>query len=500
MKQEMTNWPNSKRTSRPVVFAYFFALTGSVSPAHALQASQASNHPLAAPSVQAMAQATSSPSAPSAIAPGTQCPPVQHWDPGTRMCMPDGDGASAAGQERPRPRPTVTAVPGPGPGDMPPGSSPGVADRPSDANMNMAVAGERGSNSPFMFHWNQFLVRSSTSGPRGNTRVTGPGMWMLMYDNHLSVRNHLSVQVMGSFEQWTVGDRGTPQLLQIENLDAMHPHDTLMAVEFRDAITLGGGDDQQLTFLFAPRGEAAVGAVPFMHRQSAEGNPDAPLGHTLQDGFHDVSTVLGMGYRLGRTTLEATAFSGQSIRWPLPLHSPDSYSLRLIHGINDHFSVGASYADVLLPEDTGGSEHGRFVSAWLASSHRIGQSSLRSSLIWAQGRTGRSRPLNSFLGEIFFQGGMNHFYGRAEVLQITPDQLELVPANGNPDARWVEALTVGYERSVFRNDRLSLFVGGSYTRDFIPAAYQPSYRSDPQGIKVYLRITTDASRLRGATR
>ena len=210
--------------------------------------------------------------------------------------------------------------------------------------------------------------------------------------------------------------------------------------------------------------------------------------------------MLGLGYRFRRSTIEATVFSGQSIRWPLPLHSPDSYSVRLLHSIDNHISVGASYADVLLPEATGPSEHHRFVSGWLASSHQIGELGLRSSIIWAQERTAGSRPLNSFLGELFFHGRMNNFYGRAEVLQITPDQLELVPASGNPEPRWAEALTLGYERSVFLDDRLSLFVGGSYTRDFIPAAYQASYGSNLQGIKVYLRMTIDTSPSRGTLR
>jgi len=100
---------------------------------------------------------------------------------------------------------------------------------------------------------------------------------MLMLDRGVSTRHHLSINVMGSLEQWTVGDKGTPQLFQTEFVDSMHPHDTVMALEFRDVVALAPGGTQKLTLLFAPRGEAAVGPVPFMHRESAEGNPDAPL-------------------------------------------------------------------------------------------------------------------------------------------------------------------------------------------------------------------------------
>ena len=357
--------------------------------------------------------------------------------------------------------------------------------------MRMCMPGGDVREPAFGLRLNQFMVYSSTSGPRGQSRLTGPGMWMLTYDTPLSANKRLSVDVMGSPEQWTVGDKGTPQLLQTEHVDSMHAHDTVMALEFRDVVMLGGA--QHLTFLFAPRGEAAIGPVPFMHRESAEGNPDAPLGHALQDGFHDVSTVFGIEYQFARTTVEATAFSGQNISWPLPMHSPDSYGLRVNQDIDDHVSVGASYADALLPDDAGGAEHNQFISAWLTTSHRIDGNTLKSSLIWGQSRDGHGAVLNSFLEEAVYQWGMNKFYGRAEILQLTPEQLDLAIAGGDADAKWVKALTVGYERTLLENDRFSLFAGGSFTRDFIPADFKPAYGSDPRGVKVYLRIAIDGS-------
>ena len=352
--------------------------------------------------------------------------------------------------------------------------------------MRMCMPGEVKPKSGFTFHLNQFMAYSSTSGPRGASRLTGPGMWMLTFDSDLASWNRLSIDVMGSPEQLTVGDRGTPQLLQTEHIDNMHAHDTIMALEFRDVVKLGGGD-QQLTLLFAPRGEAAVGPVPFMHRESAEGNPDAPLGHTLQDGFHDVSTVLGAEYRFGRTTLAATAFSGQDIRWPFPLHGPDSYGVRVTQVIDDHLGVGASYADVLSPNDAGGSEHNHFVSAWLTTSHRIGGATLKSSFIWGQARDSHAPVRNSFLAEAAYQWGRNRLFGRAEALQITPEQLDLVTVNG-AEPRWVEALTVGYERALVQRDNVSLLVGGSVTVDALPPVFQPAYGNDPRGVKGYVRV------------
>ncbi len=367
------------------------------------------------------------------------------------------------------------------------------AGQPFDPSMNMCMADNTKPMPALTFSLNQFAVYSATSGPRGRSRVTGPGVGMLMYNQALSPRNTLRVNMMVTAEQLTVGDKGTPQLFQTENIDNMHPHDYWMALEFRDVIKLGAGDDQELTFLFAPRGAAATGPVPFMHRASAEGNPDAPLGHGMQDGFHDVSTVLGVAYRNSGTTVEATGFSGHAISWPFPLHKVDSYSVRLTQKINDHVLLGASYADVLSPDETGGAEHEKFVTGWLATTHKLNGATLKSSFVWGQVRAGHDPALNSFLAEAVYQRGMNKIYGRGEILQITPGQLDLVPLDGSTDAKWVAALTLGYERTLVEKGPFSLFFGGSFTRDFAPVEFRPDYGSAPRGAKLYIRIKIDTS-------
>jgi len=350
--------------------------------------------------------------------------------------------------------------------------------------MNMCMAAAAKPDSAIMLHLNQFMLYSNTTGSRGQSRLTGPGMWMLTYDNDLTPRNHLHIDVMGSAEHLTVGGKGTPQLFQTDYIDAMHPHDAVMALEFRDVVALGPDNKHRLTFLFAPRGEAAAGPVPFMHRESAEGNPDAPLGHTLQDALHDVSTVFGTEYQIARTTVEITAFSGRDISSPIPLHSMDSYGMRLNQGIDDQVSLGVSYANAQLPDATGRAERNQFISGWLTTSHLIDGNTLKSTFVLGTARASQGAFLHSFLEEAVYQLGNNKFYGRAEILQIMPGQLELMVANGDAGAKWVKAVTVGYERTLFQKNQLFLFAGGSYTKDMVPAEFKPAYGSDPQGIKV----------------
>ena len=385
--------------------------------------------------------------------------------------------SSAYGQDMPMPQ-----------SGSPQKASPCPQGQHLDPLTKMCMPGEEHPSTTVMFQLNQFMVYSNTSGPRGQSRATGPGHWTLMLDKDVSTQHHLSINVMGSLEQWTVGDKGTPQLFQTEHVDSMHAHDTVMALEFRDVVALAPGGTQKLTLLFAPRGEAAVGPVPFMHRESAEGNPDAPLGHTQQDGFHDASTVFGLGYHIARTTAEVTAFSGQSISWPFPMHPPDSYSVRVNQGISDHVGVGASVLNVLLPED-GGASHNRFISAWLTTSHVIGHHTLKSSSIWGQVRDGEQRTLNSVLEEVVYQAGKNKAYGRAETLQATSGQLDIVLAEGATEAGWVQAYTAGYERTLVATGGFTLYGGGSYTKNVVPAAFQPAYGSEPRGVKASIRIS-----------
>lgn len=437
--------------------------------------SAAVSAPLARPLALGLVAATILLSAP-ANAAQPQCSPSERWNPDMQMCVPSREAVPGTIVDKPK-------------SNQGPAAAPDAMPTPratSNSTMDMTDRGK--GESPFMLQINQFAVYSHTIGPRGGSRVTGPGSWMLMYNHDLTPGNQLRVSIMASPEQLTVGDKGTPQLLQTENIDNMHAHDTIMALEFRDVVSIGSGGDQQLTFLFAPRGAAAIGPVPFMHRQSAEGNPDAPLGHGLQDGFHDASTVLGIEYHFARTTIEATAFSGAAVSWPLPLHSPDSFAFRLTQDIGDHVKAGASYGDVLSPDDAGVEKHSYFTSAWLATSHQIGSGTLRTSLVWAKGRDDHSASQTSLLAEGVYQQLPNAFFGRTEILQIAPEQLDILTIGGSSDPRWVKALTVGYERTLFQQRGLSFRVGGSYTRDFIPSTFKPEYGSDPGGFKVFLRI------------
>jgi len=366
------------------------------------------------------------------------CPPKTKWDPDMNMCMPDDSGNQA-------------------------------------------------SQTSVIFHGYQYLDLAHTSGDRGATRVTGPGMWMLMLGRALTPRNTVSVNIMGEDEKDTVGKKGTPQLFQDDHIDNMHAHDRLMALNFEDVMSLGKDGERKIILDFSPRGEASVGPHVFMHRDTAF---EAPIAHGIQDGSHDAWSVYVVKYQTPRSLTEASAFSGKDEATLSHLPKPDSYSIRANYRLNDNVSIGGSAAKVLLEDDNGVSLHNQFLSAWLETKHLIKGHELKSTTIWSQVRN-KSQPsvLNSFLEEFLYQVGKNGFYGRIEILQRTPEDLKIVVTDGATGAQWVKAITSGYERSVYSRSQYGLSAGGKVTKDIAPKAFQTAYgHGSLYGAAVYIRL------------
>lgn len=66
------------------------------------------------------------------------------------------------------------------------------------------------------------------------------------------------------------------------------------------------------------------------------------------------------------------------------------------------------------------------------------------------------------------------FWGRLEILQRAPAELEIAAASPNA-GRWVEALTLGVTERVVSWWGFDFSVGGSATADALPSAFAPSY-------------------------
>ena len=373
-----------------------------------------------------------------------------------------------------------------------------------DSAMNMCMADSTARTS-MDFHANAFLVGGAESGPRGRDAIYSPNMWMIDLNHEISDQNLFKIEWMGTAELWTVPKNGIPELLQVGEdkkdgtpfLDAQHPHSSpVMGLTFEDIIQLH--NDHTLTFCFAPRGEATAGVPPFMHRESSEGNPNVPLGHHIgQDVFHISSTVFCGKYETDKTTIAVSAFSGKEpepTEVNLDMHKPDSVGVTLSHKLTDNVTAGASFAEVKHSHQNNSNLPDAPVpqsvtSAWMSTHNQIGSVTLSTSSIFGEVYDHTAhQSLNSFLEEFVATLGNNNFFGRVEVLQRTPEDLQIVVTDGKTGAQWVKAFTIGYERKIFQKNGVSLFAGGSFTKDVVPGDYKSAYGGNPNAGEVHIRL------------
>jgi hypothetical protein len=457
-----------------------------------------------------------------------ECPPKEHWDAHQKKCVPDNCKPGEIwypphGMCMPAPVPSPT----PAPTCTPMGNDPTrcCADEVWNPDHGMCMPKEDPGNpapSPrtnLHLHFNAFAVGSTTSGPRGRDAISSPNMVMATLDHKFGERHTVRVNFMGSAELWTSPRDGFPLIFQTGEanaegkpyVDAQHPHSSpVMGLTFDDMMALGKDRDKKLTIYFGPRGEAA-GPAAFMHRESAAGNSNAPLGHHVaQDVRHIVSTPIGVRFESGTTRVDGTIFSGvepQPAKVNLDVHRPDSYAISVSRCVAPGLDVGLAYANVLAihhdvatalaaapgyeePDHPAGPVREQSFTAWAATSHELGGGTLSTTTIL--GRVldrSEHRTLNSLLAEAAYELQKNRFYGRLEVVERTPGQLEIsIVDESLPAKKAVLAATVGYERKLLDRNGLQLYGGAAYTKSYAPAEFRKAYGGNPNTLQVQFRL------------
>ena len=357
-----------------------------------------------------------------------------------------------------------------------------------------------------MLHGNAFFAGVAQSGPRGRDAIVAPDMVMGDLGTTVADRHYLNVDLMLTAEKWTYPDRGYPLLTQIGEddaagrpfVDAQHPHSSpIMGVTVSDTIRLDtGGARDHLKLYFAPRGESTDGPIAFMHRPSGMANPDAPLGHHLgQDAGHISSTVIGASLKLGDERVEASAFHGtepEPTKVDLPIGSPNSYALRLVHEFSPATFAMVSGAYVRNPEahDADIASVTRY-SASLYSRHSpFADWTLYNTVIFGLITKYDHVPTLASFGEEFwlYNEGSDRWFARAEVLERTPDELAIENAARPASPRWLLATTVGYARALAQFDGGELSAGASVSYATLPSTVRDAYGTDPFSGKVFLQV------------
>jgi hypothetical protein len=341
-------------------------------------------------------------------------------------------------------------------------------------------------------------------GPRGRSSLFSTSMVMADLGTTLGSSHYVNIDFMGTAEKWTFPARGYPELLQIGEqnsqgvayIDAQHPHSSpIMGLTLSDTIRFTQASDNSIKVFFAPRGESTDGPVAFMHRPTGIYNPDAPLGHHIgQDVGHISSTLIGASLKLGSTRLEASTFNGTEPEpdvVDLPIGTPNSVAVRAIEEFSSSFQGMISAAYVRQPEPD--EANIPFVARYSASLYheiRLPQEwTFYNAFIYGRITKYDYAPdLNSFDEEFLFAGSAPRVFGRIELLQRTPAELE-VPTSADPNhGIWVAAFTLGYSHKIASIDGVELDLGGSVTKDLVPETYIGSYGGNPWSGKAFLRL------------
>ena len=358
----------------------------------------------------------------------------------------------------------------------------------------------------FMFHGTVFITYNQQGGPRGEGKAESTNYLMTMQQHRLGSGTLLFRQ-MFSAESLTSPHPGFPELFQTGEtyhghplVDHQHPHNVF--AELAALYTLPVNEKVTWLLYGGPSAEPALGPVTFMHRQSASEDPEAPLGHHLQDSTHTSFGVVTTGFifnlskldlsKLGFLKVEGSAFNGHEPneeRWSIQLAALDSWSFRVSAAPTRNWTGQYSYGRLSHPEalepgdqqrQTASLEYNRQLSAGM------GEGYWATSLIW--GRVQKEFelfPLNSYLLEStlnFF--ARNYAYTRLELV----DKDELFPEAATHPSYRIGAYTFGGVRDFVHNEHWQVGLGGDVTFYSKPAVLDPFYGDNPVSFHVFIRV------------
>jgi hypothetical protein len=357
-------------------------------------------------------------------------------------------------------------------------------------------------NWDLMVHGIVFITYNQQGGPRGEGKAESTNYLMSMEQHRLG-SGTLLLRQMFSAESLTSPHPGFPELFQTGEtyhgqplVDHQHPHNVF--AELAALYTLPINEKVSWLLYGGPSAEPALGPVTYMHRQSASENPEAPLGHHLQDSTHTSFGVVTTGFifdvsKLGHFKVEGSAFNGHEPneeRWSIQLAPLDSWSFRATAAPSRNWTAQYSYGRLFHPEALDPNNERR-QSASLEynrplSGGKLGNGNWATSLIWGRKHKELSDATqNSYLLEStlnFFE--RNYAYTRLELV----DKDELFPQAPIHPAYRIGAYTFGGVRDFVHNQHWQVGFGGDVTFYSKPAVLDPTYGNNPVSFHLFVRI------------
>jgi len=350
-----------------------------------------------------------------------------------------------------------------------------------------------GAHDMVMLHASILPVYTDQGGPRGGQKFYAQSMVMGMWMHDLGGGAKLSGQAMLSLEP-TMRHDGYPLLFATGEeaygralVDRQHPHDLFMELAARLDVPVAPGAH---AFLYGgPVGEPALGPSAFMHRASAQYNPEAPITHHWFDSTHITYGVITAGLAGKTWQIEASAFRGQEPderRWTIESPKLDSWSVRASLAPSPMWLVQVSYGQLKRPEAAhpGENEHRFTTSAHFNNGRGLSAMAGFSAKTRVPGET-----RTAWLGEVNWDAN-NHdtLFGRIE--NVNND--ELFPDHADPRHDQAFRLTkfeVGYAYRLRLAGPVQVAVGGTGALFAKPAALSAAYGKNPIGATIFAKFS-----------
>jgi hypothetical protein len=279
-------------------------------------------------------------------------------------------------------------------------------------------------------------------------------------------------------------------------IDLQHPHDVVMNLGARYSRRVGRATAFGGIFVV---GSPALGPEPFMHRPSAELNPQVPLSHHYLDATHVTSGVVTGGLALGGAAIEASWFHGREPdenRWDLDVGTPDSWSVRGSWA-GRGWAIQASGARIQRPEALEPFDVDRLTVS-VSRALLTGRRPLAWTIAWGQNREFYGRK-DAYLAEATWRPASRlALYGRAEFVTkniLTAGGLH-PPGFTHPHVNSrVGAATFGLLRDLTSIRAWTLSFGGDMTGYVVPPNLEDSY-GRPWSFHLFLRLRAPVTAVR----
>ncbi len=333
------------------------------------------------------------------------------------------------------------------------------------------------------------------SGKRGASKLSVPNWLMIMGNRPVMSAGQITLRGMFSLDRLTEGGDGYPLLFQTGEtwnnerlIDRQHPHDLFgeLAIAYGHSL----GKDLGLFLYLGYPGEPALGPSVYLHRSSAESNPDAPLGHHWQDATHIVFGVATLGLTYKQFKLDSSVFTGREPdenRFNFDKPRFDSYSARLSVNPSDHIALQVSGAFIKSPETLEPETDIRRTTASVMYTFPISDKDYCSTtLLWGMNKPIEGEAQHSSLVESSIQLGIISPYVRIELIQKPAEELGL--ESFGHQLFLVSAFTLGAVKDIISAGGLSLGLGTQGTIYGVEKELEPYYGKRPFSLQVFLRL------------